>query len=247
MKKVRYCMISIVVLLIIATFVSKSWAPVPPPPPPPPAECRVTGGGVDSFGNWDGTWAYGESKKQNGGVDRYTFGGQAGAPTASQPQPYGEWTHHQQGGPSGSFIFHAGTASAPPGTEIDWVACSDPGGCTPSGDPPSPCKQIDFAGWGTFKNIKNAPADTPLASVVVGNLYWFRVHIEDLGEPGRSGKQEPPSGDCPPTSSMGLAANCDCPDFYGIAIFSDQTETNLIYMVYGYIKGGNLQIHYPIQ
>jgi len=91
------------------------------PPPPPPLECRVTGGGVDvDHPNWDGTWAWGQFKKFNGGWDRYTFGGQAGAPTASQPQPYGEWTHHNRG-ESGSFTFHAGTASAPEGTEIDLI------------------------------------------------------------------------------------------------------------------------------
>ena len=255
MKKFLYIaskcsMVLILVLLLCGTLlVSNSWAPTgspPPPPPPPPSECRVTGGGVDSFGNWDGTMAYGLIKKENGGVDRYTFGGQAGAPTASQPQPYGEWTHHQQGGPSGSFVFHAGTASAPAGTEIDLVTCSDPGGCTPSGDPPSPCKQIDFQGWGTFKNIRNAPAGSLLASVVLDTLYWFQVHIEDLGEPGKSGVQHPPSSQCSPIGSFGFSADCDCPDFYGITIYS-APGGDIIYQVYGYIKGGNLQIHYPIQ
>ena len=37
--------------------------------------------------------------------------------------------------------------------------------------------------------------------------------------------------------------DCDCPDFYRITIYADDTPTTVIYQVYGYIKGGNLQIH----
>jgi hypothetical protein len=58
-------------------------------------------------------------------------------------------------------------------------------------------------------------------------------------------------------------ANCGCPDFYRITIYDgvlaskvtrltdgriDPTSldrTNVIYEVYGYIDGGNLQIHPP--
>ena len=67
--------------------------------------------------------------------------------------PSGEWTHTNHRGPAGKFTFHGGTSSAPEGTEIDEIRCSDPGGCSPSGNPPSPVKQLDFDGIGTFKNI----------------------------------------------------------------------------------------------
>ena len=68
------------------------------------AGCRVTGGGndtsgIDPAGGWDKTMANAKSKQlANGGYNRYTFGGQAGARTGEQPQPTGEWTHHQQSG-----------------------------------------------------------------------------------------------------------------------------------------------------
>jgi hypothetical protein len=226
--------------------------------------CRVTGGGVDTAGvyldgTYDGTLAQGKSRNGNGQPNRYTFGGQAGAFTAQQPQPYGEWTHHQQSGQSGKFVFHAGTASAPPGTEIDEIICSDPGGCRPSGDPPSPARQIDFSGVGTFKNIDSE--DLALAAVIPGDTYhWFEVHIEDLGEPGKGKKAYNDNG-CPETGSGTDAfadpavfenAACECPDFYRIRIFEafdpdlDEPDMeNIIYEVHGYIDGGNLQIHYP--
>ncbi len=208
-----------------------------------PAECRVTGGGVDIANGWDGSNAAGVHWKDSG-EDRYTFGGQAGAPTGAQPQPYGEWTHHQQRGPSGNFVFHAGTASAPPGTEIDWIGCSDPGWCVQAR--PAPAKQIDFEGVGTFKNIRKAPE--ALSGVVAGETFhWFAVHIEDLGEPGKAGKVEPASDMCPPGGSHGQLADCDCPDFYHIRIHDTADPGSpVIYEVFGYITGGNLQIHPPV-
>lgn len=211
---------------------------------------RVTGGGVDSGDLWDGTSAKGRSQESDG-INRYTFGGQAGAPTSSQPQPYGEWTHRQRSGPDGSFTFHAGTASAPAGTEIDLIIASDPGWCVQARK--APAKQIDFEGIGTFKNIKKpSPA---LVNIVSGETFhWFEVHIEDLGEPGKNGRQALPPETCPPEGSAGEPADCDCPDFYRITIyeaFDPQTQapdmTNVIYEVYGYIRGGNLQIHPPIE
>lgn len=217
-------------------------------------ECRVTGGGVNSSTGtalWNGTLAKAIYIDENG-TNNYSFGGQAGAPTASQPQPYGEWVHHQKRGPDGSFVFHAGTASAPEGTEIDLVECSDSGWCVQAR--PAPAKQIDFEGIGTFKNIRKPSPE--LGNVVAGETFhWFEVHIEDLGEPGKGKgkKTEPPLGRCPPEGSAGMVADCDCPDFYYIAIyeaFDPQTEspnvTDIIYQVYGYIKGGNLQIHPPL-
>ena len=210
--------------------------------------CRVTGGGVDTDASWDGTMA--NAKNGRGSeVNRYQFGGQAGAPTASQPQPHGEWTHHQQRGPAGSFVFHAGTSSAPEGTEIALIECSDPGFCFPAR--PAPAKQIDFEGVGSFKNVHD-PSDA-LDGVIVGEtLHFFRVHIEDLGEPGRNGRQDPPDSECPESGSSGGVAPCSCPDFYRITIYKEflpgepPNTADAIYEVDGYITGGNLQIHPPI-
>ncbi len=209
------------------------------------SECRVTGGGHDESGNWNGDMENG-SCPNGGGTDRYTFGGQAGAPTAAQPQPFGEWTHHQKNGPHGKFVFHAGTASAPPGTEIDLVVCSDPGFCNPAR--PAPNKQIDFEGVGTFKNIGN---NSPLNNVAIPGetFHWFDVHIEDLGEPGNANSgggqgQDPPAGTCPPGGSAGAVADCTCPDFYSLTIhLTEDPLSPVIYHVFGYINGGNLQIH----
>ena len=199
--------------------------------------CRVTGGGVDGTVP-PKSWA--EATNRN---NHYTFGGQAGAPTASQPQPWGEWTHRQHRGDDGRFTFHAGTASAPDGTEIDLIQCRDPDNCNPAR--PAPNKQIDFEGVGTFKNISG---NSPIAPLVVKgeSLHWFEVHIEDLGEPGN---QNPDLTDCPKGGHVGLPtpANCDCPDFYTIRIHETADPGSaVIYEVGGYINGGNLQIHPPI-
>jgi hypothetical protein len=213
-------------------------------------ECRVTGGGnstagADGNGGYDGSVATKSNHGNNGTENRYTFGGQAGANTGQQPQPKGEWTHHQQHGPDGSFVFHAGTASAPEGTEIDLIQCSDPGFCDPARH--APAKQIDFEGVGTFKNIKNPSAY--LSGVVPGGTFhWFEVHIEDLGEPGGKGKKQTayPGQVCPDQGSAGFEANCGCPDYYRITIYDSLDPTSdIIYMVEGYIDHGNLQIHPP--
>ncbi|MHC4119998.1 MAG: DNRLRE domain-containing protein [Planctomycetota bacterium] len=251
----------------------------------PCCDCRFTGGGVDTDGNWNHRLEDGEMVRNGAGnlpagVDRAQFGGQAGANTGQQPQPKGEWTHHQQRGPSGSFTFHGGTASAPAGTEIDEIRCSDPGGCKPSGNPPSPAKQLDFDGIGTFKSIgkgsKEPIFEIPNANVTAegrgnkafdGTFHWFEVNIDDLGEPGGFNRGAPDSSQCPDIGfgEKGAVdlADCDCPDFYRITIYdgvnaadvdwlSDGTidSTSLrsqpvIYEFYGYIDGGNLQIHRP--
>lgn len=234
------------------------------------AGCRVTGGGNDTAGLgidglWDGTFASDKLRMGAGEYNRYTFGGQAGANTALQPQPKGEWTHHQQDGYDGDFVFHAGTASAPPGTEIATIVCSDENGpCSPAGL--SPFKQIDFEGVGSFKNIKNP--SPKLAGVVPGETYHqFYVHIEDLGEPGTQGNKKNSGAICPQGgsgtdafASLFAVADCRCADFYririlgGVAPVFDPTTgelTNLaeiksqqlIYEVSGYLDGGNLQIH----
>lgn len=236
-----------------------------------PEGCRVTGGGNDTAGLgidgvYDGTVAYDKLRLGAGVYNRYTFGGQAGANTALPPQPKGEWTHHQQDGFDGDFVFHGGTASAPPGTEIASIICSDADGpCSSAGL--SPLKQIDFDGIGTFRNIRNPSA--ALQGVVPGETYHkFQVHIEDLGEPGTARSNKNSGGNCPAAGSGTDAfadafawADCNCADYYRIRIFEGVTpvfdpatgelanlaeimgEMELIYQVYGYIDGGNLQIH----
>lgn len=263
--------------------------------------CRFTGGGVDTDQNWDHTLESGEMVRNGAGhlppgIDRYQFGGQAGANTGSPPQPSGEWTHHQQTGPSGSFTFHGGTSSAPAGTEIDAIRCSDPGYCAQAR--PAPTKQLDFDGIGTFRNLgkgNKAPAwAIPNATLsgegggktFRGTYHWFEVNIDDLGEPGRFNAGAPDSETCPgrgfgeksaglhvpdPVSNPGdqillpdsPLAECDCPDFYRITIYdgtqaadvtvlpdgtidpSSLDRSTVIYEAYGYIDGGNLQIHPP--
>ena len=202
------------------------------------AGCRVTGGGVNEFGEWDGSTLIGKCVNE-----RYTFGGQAGANTALPPQPAGEWEHNNHSGPSGSFSFHGGTHSAPDGTEIDRIECSDPGFCDPAR--PAPAHQIDFWGVGMFHAMKN-PSAILEANVVVGeSLHWFEVNIDDAGEPGRGKGQ---LHGCP-KDGFGLngsvaEVDCDCPDFYRITIHAT-TDPNsaVIYQVWGYPIGGNLQIH----
>jgi hypothetical protein len=211
-------------------------------------ECRVTGGGHDDF---DG--------------HRYTFGGQGGAPGPL----FGEWTHHEQRGPDNQrFIFHTGTHSAPEGTYLHVVGCSDPDFCDPARH--APAKQIDLEGVGSFRNIRNATAN--LDNVVAQEtLHWMTLHIEDLGEPGNSarnsnsnrnrrargneegrralGGQDDVGPECPDEGSPGESAACSCPDFYRITIYEAfqpgdaPNMTDVIYDVYGYIDGGNLQIH----
>ncbi len=194
--------------------------------------CRMTGGGNDEFFFPDGSF------------NQYTFGGQAGAPLASQPQPWGNWTHTQKDGVAGSFTFHGGTPSAPEGTEIDWIECSDPGWCVQARE--APAKQLDFGGVGTFKNMRNAPAEIADHVMIGESLHWFEVNIDDLGEPGG---HDLPDG-CDPLG-YGLnggteLADCDCPDFYRIRIYEGiDDSSNIMYEVYGYIDGGNFQIHPP--
>lgn len=203
--------------------------------------CRVTGGGTDK--------SIDHALYPEGGLNRYTWGGQAGAPTAAQPQPYGEWTHRQHSGPAGKWTFRAGTASSPAETEIDLITCCDPGYCHPAR--PAPAHQIDFQGVGAFKNVGTYPV--PPGVVVKGpnrTFHWFTVHIEDAGEPG---SQSVPPGDICPEAGFNCAPlNCDCPDFYRITIYQGVKKnqplntTDKLYEVYGYINGGNFQIHPPI-
>jgi hypothetical protein len=272
------------------------------PVPALPIGCRFTGGGVDTNYNWDHTLESGRTIRNGAGnlpdpIDRYQFGGQVGARTAQQPLPSGEWEHHQQTGPAGSFSFHGGSHSADKGTWIADVRCSDAGYCRQAR--PAPCKQLDFDGVGTFSNVgKGANAPTfliPNPNVITepnGNsgktftYHWFEVNIDDLGEPGNFNSGAPNSTICPgrgfgeksaglffpdPVGNPGAAVllpaaplgNCDCPDFYRITVYKGVLSTevtflpngkvdpaslnkvDVIYEVYGYGDGGNLQIHPP--
>jgi len=209
--------------------------------------CRLTGGGVTEDYTDDGELfmaytgrkphAEGEAILTSGGVNRYQMHGQVGARTALSPQPWGEWSHSQQSGPAGKFVFHAGTRSAPAGTEIVEIRCSDPGTCFPSGNPPSPLKQLDFDCIGTFKSIasgRNAPTWLIGGANVTdegngnqtfdGTFHWCEVNVDDLGE-GPNGDTYP---DACPAEGFGEksdppnieSANCDCPDFYRISIYN---------------------------
>jgi len=256
-----------------------------------PIACRITVGGVDTDENWnheldDGTMVRNGVGHLPEGIDRYQFGGQHGARSVLDPVS-GEHTHHQQRGPSGKFTFHGGTRSAPDGTRIVDIRCSDPETCTPSGNPPSPAKQLDSDGIGTFKSIGkggNAPMFSldentvpPLNATAEGHgnrafdgtFHFFQVNFDDNGEGpspaggGNSGAPDPVT--CPSTgfgeNGAVALADCDCPDFYRIKIYngvdaadvtrdaegnielSSMDTTNVIYQVYGYLDGGNLQIH----
>lgn len=183
----------------------------------PEFSCRVTGGGNDTSGilidangervGYDNSVAIGG--RTTGNKKRYTqwwtMGGQAGANTGKQPQPKGEW-EHQNHGDFGEWGFHGGTASAPPGTEIDMIVCSDEFWCKQAR--PAPTKQIDFAGVGTFHNLPGQGGkvnpqgkdvgksegdvfmDLPFDVAARETYHWFEVHIEDLGEPGNIAQAE---------------------------------------------------------
>jgi hypothetical protein len=150
-----------------------------------PGVCRVTGGG------WDDIYAVTipppnglASIESNGnGKPVYSFGGQAGAPSASSTPPYGEWQHNfgKGRGPNNEFFsFHGGTSSSPkgiPGTQIISITCSDEGWCFPARE--APFHSIYFDGCGTFQNAINVEFE-------LGKVHYFKVHIDDLGEgPGK--------------------------------------------------------------
>ena len=273
--------------ILIPANVSQTLVSVVSPPEPPTADslifqtaalrlrrggiaCRYTGGGVDTDQNWDHTLEEGAMCRGVGclpeDIDRYQFGGQGGAPTALPPDPAGEWQHHQQTGPSGSFSFHGGSSSAIEGTKIVDIRCSDPGYCSQAR--PAPAKQLDMDGIGTFSNLGKGP-NAPAFMIPDANVraekdkkdgptyHWFEVNVDDLGEPGRFNAGAPDSLICP-SSGFGekgaiALADCDCPDYYRITIYdgvdaatlatSGPNKTDVVYEVFGYIDGGNLQIH----
>ena len=80
-----------------------------------------------------------------------------------------------------------------------------------------------------------------------GTRHYFRVHIEDLGEPGGSGGPKPNSCNKVP-GSLTKSADCkNCPDIYQIEIHATtDPKSAIIYTVGGFVNGGNLQIHPPV-
>lgn len=228
-------------------------------PPEPLGACRVTGGGNDVDENLvisanenqpypnTATLFPGYTFK-SGSANSYTYGGQVGAPTV----PFGEWTHHQKEGQTADFVFHAGSHSAPKDTTILAVVCSDPEACKAAVANAS-FKQIDFKGTGSFRSIKKDATINGFAAVKDsdpsgGTRHYFRVHIEDLGEPGGSGGPKPNSCNKKPGAFANAAACKNCPDIYQIEIHAT-TDPNspIIYTVGAFVDGGNLQIHAPVK
>lgn len=261
-----------------------------------PGLCRVTYGGNDRNNNVDPN-KFGEAcapdttisvkgrDKKIPSDNCYTFGGQVGAPSASSAKggPFGEHTHHQKTGPAGMFVFRAGTNSAPKSTRIDAVVCKDEGACRQA-VANGQFKQIDFEGTGSFRVLDDvakayligngAPVDIGPDNVSE-RKYYFRVDMDDLGEPGNqwaSGKknivadllgrcqaffnadQNNPLSTADPLflSFFGgytaQQACSSCPDVYQIRIHAGEDASSpVMYEVRGFLTGGNIQIHRVIR
>jgi hypothetical protein len=250
-----------------------------------PGACRVTYGGNDRNGNADPR-KFGEACSRDGKKDEncYTFGGQVGAPTANPDLggPFGEHTHHQKSGPAGSFVFHAGTHSAPKPSRITATSCWDPGACRPA-EANAGFKQIDFEGTGTFRTLddtaraylmsntdkngdaKGAAVD-PRPDNQNSQLYYFRVDMDDLGEPGNKwSPKKPDVNACKSFFSADLnrplnvadpifkdyVESCSsCPDVYQFYICPTEApceQSQAMYRVRGFLTGGNIQIHKVIK
>ena len=242
-----------------------------------PGACRVTYGGNDRNGNIAPN-SFGEAcMKATGNTENcYTFGGQVGAPTANPAfgGPFGEHTHHQVSGPAGDFIFRAGTHSAPKTTRITATACYDPGACRQA-EANAGFKQIDFEGTGSFRNLSDTAkaylkargAVDPQPDNASDRIYYFRVDMDDTGEPGNKASKNKfdvtaannflaadknlplndPAGD-PLLETYG-ACNTMA-DVYQIFICKDATrcvEKDAIYSVRGFLTGGNIQLHKVIK
>lgn len=238
-----------------------------------PGACRVTYGGNDRNGNIAPN-SFGEAcMKVKGNVENcYTFGGQVGAPTANPAfgGPFGEHTHHQVSGPAGDFVFRAGTHSAPKSTRITATACYDPGACRQA-EANAGFKQIDFEGTGSFRTLdatatgylKANGAANPQPDNVSTQTYYFRVDMDDTGEPGNKASKNrfdvtaanqflaadknlplnDPAGD-PLLANYG-ACNTMA-DVYQFFICKDANkceQKDAIYAVRGFLTGGNIQLH----
>ena len=238
-----------------------------------PGACRVTYGGNDRNGNIAQN-SFGQAcMKVKGGLENcYTFGGQVGAPTANPAfgGPFGEHTHHQVSGPAGDFVFRAGTRSAPDRTRITATACKDPGACRQA-EANAGFKQIDFEGTGSFRTL-SATAQAYLATNGGGTVlpdhqdtrkYYFRVDMDDTGEPGNkfargtAGKAAAflgadlnrPLSDPDPLLASYAACN-ELADVYQFYICKDENvceQAQAMYAVRGYLTGGNIQLHKVIK
>ncbi len=238
-----------------------------------PGACRVTYGGNDRNGNIAPN-SFGQAcMKVKGGLENcYTFGGQVGAPTANPAfgGPFGEHTHHQVSGPAGDFVFRAGTHSAPDRTRITATACKDPGACRQA-EANAGFKQIDFEGTGSFRTL-SATAKAYLAANGGGTVlpdhqderkYYFRVDMDDTGEPGNkfakntAGKAAAflaadlnrPLSDPDPLLASYAACN-ELADVYQFYICKDENvceQKDAMYAVRGYLTGGNIQLHKVIK
>ena len=227
--------------------------------PEPVGACRVTGGGNDVDENLvisaNDNQPYPNTATLLTGYtfnpaapNSYTYGGQVGAPTAA----FGEWTHHQKDGQTADFVFHAGSHSAPKDTKILNVVCSDPVACKQA-VANAAFKQIDFKGTGSFRSIQkdatiNGYPALKDSDPSGGTRHYFRVHIEDLGEPGGAGGPKPNSCSKKPGAFANVAACKNCPDIYQIEIHATiDPNSPIIYTVGAFVDGGNLQIHPPVK
>jgi hypothetical protein len=231
-----------------------------------PENCRVTGGGNDvdenlivsdnlnqAFPNF-ATLFPGYAFDANN-PNKYTYGGQVGAPSLLAPGPFGEWTHHQKFGQTDDFVFHAGSHSAPKDTRITTVVCSDPEACKPA-VANAGFKQIDFEGTGSFRSLKKNGSVNGFPVVTDqgggGTRHYFRVHIQDLGEPGGTGGKKQHACTITPGDILGTGGQkkkpcADCPDVYQIEIHATTDPASpIIYTVGAFVDGGNLQIHPPV-
>ena len=121
-------------------------------------------------------------------------------------------------------------------------------GCKP-GDPPSPAKQLDFDGVGTFKNFgtkKSAPAwlfeeaNARCSSKgdkhkFDGTFHYFQVNIDDIGEPGNKNLDAASDPDTCPPNGFGEKgdlelANCECADFYRITIYDGVDAAGVVWL-----------------
>lgn len=150
------------------------------------ATCRMTGGNTTVYPvvGVDGnpTWSYQFDGPSDG--ERVTTGGQINAPSGRTP-PAGHWTHTLHGGTDGVFTFHAGTSSAPAGTEISTVECADPGWCVQARC--APFKQLFWTGVGNFANQRFDYdfGGCPVTKGNKGTLHFVKVMIGDFGENNR--------------------------------------------------------------
>lgn len=237
--------------------------------------CRMTGGSVtvNNFLDADGdamvfysyvdgtsadaTQTIGKGKNATG--TWVTTGGQIGAPSTDPAT--GHWEHTQHAGAAGNFTFLAGTASAPPGTEISNIDCADPGWCVQARC--APFKQIFWDGTGYFPN-KHGGEDfnasfpdstctvTPGGPQKDGTLHYFHAMVGDFGENDRKNRQ-PNNSTCdwPAPSSYDVELYtpleavtddqfgdkggqvCDkCADYYQIQIFCGATEATKGEVIY---------------